>query len=383
MNVDSGIDDEGLIRALGENDVTVMAAPESRWRSLVGMGWTAGPRFTAVVVDGPVASAGLEWLRSSVGRLFTVFSDDALGGWLSLADVTADVNGVLLGRPMGATRFFVLDSAGNVAPIGVPGRLHVGGVQPAKGEGPYETVAADFIPRGVPLYATRDRARRTVDGKFELIAADASRPWLDGHRVELSEVERKISSHPTVAEAASVVRRDPSGRIRHVAFVVWKKGEFGDVNDLRFDLRKTLSPWLVPHLVVEVDEMPRVDAQVDRQSLPWPFESKKPDYVPPNTDAERLLAKAWADALGLERVSAHDNFFDLGGYSLLAFKMIDALASERGVRLNPRLLLLGTLQQAAAQLEATPVAPAVPVEDQPAQSGGMFSRLRGIISGSH
>ncbi len=129
--------------------------------------------------------------------------------------------------------------------------------------------------------------------------------------------------------------------------------------------------------------MPRVDGRVDRASLPWPFESKKPDYVPPSTDAERLLAKAWADALGLERVSANDNFFDLGGYSLLAFKMIDALAAERGVRLNPRLLLLGTLQQAAAQLETAPVSPPAPVQDQPAQSGGMFSRLRGIISGSH
>jgi len=265
----------------------------------------------------------------------------------------------------------------------VPGRLVVGGVQPANAPGPYETCTPDFAPRGASLHATGDRVRRTIDGNFELIAADGSRPWLDGRRVDLSDLERKISAHPTVGEAASVVRRDPSGRIRHVAFVVWKTGEFGDVNDLRFDLRKTLSPWLVPHLVVEVDEMPRVDGHVDRRSLPWPFESKKPDYVPPSTEAERILATAWTDALGIERVSAHDNFFDLGGYSLLAFKMIDGLAAERGVRLNPRLLLLGTLQQAAAQLETPAVPAAAPVEDQPVQSGGMFSRLRGIISGSH
>jgi hypothetical protein len=171
--------------------------------------------------------------------------------------------------------------------------------------------------------------------------------------------------------------------MRHVAYVVWKQGEFGDVNDLRFDLRKSMSPWLVPHLVVEVDEMPRTDGAVDRRGLPWPFESRKPDYVPPSTDAEKMLAKAWADALGLERVSAHDNFFDLGGYSLLAFRMLDALAAEKGVRLNPRLLLLGTLEQAAAQMETGAPATTAPVDDrQRDQAGGMFSRLRGIISGS-
>jgi hypothetical protein len=227
--------------------------------------------------------------------------------------------------------------------------------------------------------------RRTVDGRFDLIEADAARPWFDGHRAQLADIERAIAMHPTVAEAASVVRRDPAGRLRHVAYVVWKPGEFGDVNDLRFDLRKVLSPWLVPHLVVEVDEMPRVDGGVDRHALPWPFESRKPDYVPPANDAERLLARAWADALGVERVSAHDNFFDLGGYSLLAFRMIDGLVAEHGVRLNPRVLLLGTLQQAAAQLEGVVTQPPpVAIEDHhPQQAGGMFSRLRGIISGSH
>ncbi len=382
--VDGAIDDEGLAQTLATQGVTVMIAPESRWRSLTATGWTGNPRLTAVVVDAPVASASLEWLRSSVGRLFTVYSDDALGGWLALADLTADVNGTPIGRPMGPTRFFVLDSTGELAPIGVAGWLHVGGVSPSGADGVYGTAAPDFLPNGAVLYATRDRVRRTIDGRFELIDADATRPWLDGHRAHLSEIEQKIATHPTVAESASLVRRDPSGRIRHVAFVVWKPGEFGDVNDLRFDLRKTLSPWLVPHLVVELDEMPRLDGAVDRRSLPWPFESRKPDYVPPETDAERLLAKAWADALGLERVSAHDNFFDLGGYSLLAFRMIDSLMAERGVRLNPRVLLLGTLQQAAAQLETGPVPAAAPAEErQPQQSGGMFSRLRGIISGSH
>ena len=384
VTVDAGIDDEGLARLLADQGVTIMVAPESRWRSLVGAGWTGGQRFTAVVVDAPVASANLEWLRSVVGRLFTVFSDDALGGWLALADITADVNGTQLGRPLGAARFFVLNSAGELAPIGVAGWLHVGGIAVQNGEGVYGTVKRAFVPGDAKLFATRDRARRTTGGAFGLAEADASRPWLDGHRVQLGDVEARIAKHPTVAQAASVVRRDPSGRVRHVAYVVWKQGEFGDVNDLRFDLKKTLSPWLVPHLVVEVDEIPRVDGAVDRHGLPWPFESRKPDFVPPTTDAEKILAKAWADALGLERVSAHDNFFDLGGYSLLAFRMIDSLSAERGVRLNPRVLLLGTLQQAAAQLETGVVAPTPSAEEpQPAQGGGMFSRLRGIISGSH
>ncbi|HEY4303869.1 MAG TPA: amino acid adenylation domain-containing protein [Gemmatimonadaceae bacterium] len=382
VSVDSTTDDEALARTLTDNGVTIMIAPESRWRSLIGAGWTGSARFTAVVVDSPVASANLEWLRSTVGRLFTIYSDDTLGGWLSLADVSADVDGIPLGRPLGAARFFVLDATGQLAPIGVTGLLHVGGVKPANADGAYGTVTPEFLPSGVSLFATRDRVRRTVHGSFELIQADADRPWLDGHRTGLGDIERKIASHPTVAQAASVVRRDPAGRVRHVAYVVWRQGEFGDVNDLRFDLRKTLSSWLVPHLVVEVEEMPRVGGHVDRRGLPWPFESRKPDFVPPNTDAEKMLAKAWADALGLERVSAHDNFFDLGGYSLLAFRMIDALAAERGVRVNPRLLLLGTLEQAAAQLEvAAPVA-APPTEERQAGEGGMFSKLRGIISGS-
>jgi acyl carrier protein len=145
---------------------------------------------------------------------------------------------------------------------------------------------------------------------------------------------------------------------------------------------------LVPHLFVELGALPLDSSgKVDDTKLASPFAAAKQAYVPPRSDAERLLARLYAEALGVERVSVHDNFFDLGGQSLLCLRVIDRIERETGTRISPRVLLLNTVEQAASVLaQKDAAAPPEPPSRAPGAAvadvaGRVLKGLRGLLGG--
>ncbi|HEU4558056.1 MAG TPA: amino acid adenylation domain-containing protein [Longimicrobium sp.] len=253
---------------------------------------------------------------------------------------TADERGgaVPIGRPVANTRIHVLDPRGAVCPVGVPGELHIAGVQVGRGYQGRPALAAErFVPDpfapapGARMYRTGDRARWTAAGELEYLGRFDFQVKLRGLRVELGEIEAALAADPSVREA--VVTAHGSGdEARLVAYVVEAEGGALSVDGLRERLGRTLPPYMVPGVIIGMDALPLTPSgKVDRKALPEPGARVAGQvYVAPWSPTEIELADVWRDVLGVERVGAADDFFALGGHSLLAVKLASRIRQRFG-----------------------------------------------------
>ncbi|MGQ4420694.1 phosphopantetheine-binding protein, partial [Streptomyces sp. SAS_269] len=224
-------------------------------------------------------------------------------------------------------------------PPGTPGELYLAGAQVARGylNRPGLT-ATRFVPDlfGAPgerMYRTGDRARWDRDGLLEFLGRVDEQVKIRGFRIEPGEVEAALLDHPDVADAA-VTAREHAGRLMLVGYVVPAAGRVPSADALRLALRRTLPDHMVPAAFVPLDRIPRTTSgKTDRRALPAP--PAQPDsatpYVAPRPGTEERLAAIWAEVLGVERVGARDNFFALGGDSILS----KACASASRTRARP------------------------------------------------
>jgi amino acid adenylation domain-containing protein/non-ribosomal peptide synthase protein (TIGR01720 family) len=302
--------------------------------------------------------------------------------WFPVEDVPDGALTVPIGRPVVGTVVRVLDSRGQLVAPGGVGDLHVGGPGLARGYlGRPALTAERFVPDpfspqpGARLYQTGDRVRLRGDGAIEFLGRFDDQVKVRGFRIEPGEVEAALLAHPDVAEAVVVVR--PGSQL--VGYVV------GDVDGaaVRQGLRATLPSFMVPVAVVVLDRIPlNANGKVDRAALPAP----QPAAVTtaPRTAAEATLAGVWADVLGHDAVGIHDNFFDVGGDSILSLLVI-ARAAERGLALTIRdVFAHQTVAELAAVAVAAPVAGRALVEGDegtypltPLQAGMLFHTLDG------
>jgi amino acid adenylation domain-containing protein/thioester reductase-like protein len=264
-------------------------------------------------------------------------------------DELADDGPIPIGRPYVNQRTVVLDAAGRVQPIGVPGELHVGGAGLARGYLNRPDLTAErFIPdprrTGERLYKSGDLARVLPNGQLELLGRTDTQVKVRGFRIELGEIEATLISHPAVKEAVVVVAIDGGrGVKRLVAYIV----PAADVpapsaTDLRAFLGGKLPEYMVPGLFVPLAAVPiSANGKVDRNALPAP-DLSRPDvaheYVAPRSDTEAKLSDLWADVLHVERVGVRDSFFELGGHSLVATQLLSRVRAEFGVELPLRKL---------------------------------------------
>jgi len=249
---------------------------------------------------------------------------------------------VPIGRPIRGTRLYVLDQNLQAVPPGVPGELYIGGEGLARGylDRPGQTAAA-FVPDpfshdvdepGARLYKTGDRARYLADGTLIFLGRIDHQIKLHGYRIELGEIEAVLADRPEVREAVVLLREDQPGNPRLVAYVSPTQDQPLDADRLRQQLKLLLPDYMVPSVIVPLTDMPLTShGKVDRRALPVPDQSR-PDqdghYTPPGNDIEHRIAAVWQDVLGLDNVGIRDNFFDIGGNSLLilqAYKKLQPL----------------------------------------------------------
>lgn len=246
-----------------------------------------------------------------------------------------------IGRPIPNARVYVLDAAMRPVPVGVPGELCVAGAGLTAGYlGHPELTEQQFVTIDVPevgeerIYRTGDMARFRPDGTLDLLGRLDHQVKVRGQRIELSEIEMVLQDHPGVRAVAAVVRTDASAPIL-VAYA--ESTVAGD--DLRRHLAERLPEVMVPSVVVTLDTMPKgATGKIDRNRLPAPdLSTAVPGSGPaaPMTDAEETLAAIWAEVLGLPSVAATDDFFELGGDSILSIRII-ARAHEAGFSITPR-----------------------------------------------
>jgi len=253
-----------------------------------------------------------------------------------------------IGQPIANAQVYVLDRHWQPALLGVPGELGVSGA--GLGDGYLNRpglTAASFIPHpfgetpGARLYLTGDGVTYRDDGHLIFLGRLDQQTKVRGVRIELGEIEATLAEYPGIARAVVLAREDTPGDKRLVAYVTPTRdaAPFSPI-DLRHYLAERLADYMVPSAFVKLDEMPLLpNGKVNRRALPAPdaFASGlQGDYVAPSSPTEQLLAAIWSDLLKVDRVGVHDNFFDMGGHSILATRVISRTLEAFGVELPLR-----------------------------------------------
>ncbi len=243
-----------------------------------------------------------------------------------------------IGRPISNTYFYIVGEAMSLAPPGAVGELYIGGAGLARGYMNQPGLTAEyFVPDpfgsvpGARIYRTGDRARYLPDGNVELVGRTDDQVKIRGFRIELGEIERILKADPRVRDAVVVARQSRRGDSYVAAYVAPTEPGL-EVAELRAGLRAKLPEYMLPSSFVLLESLPlTANRKVDRKALPDPrlAEDTSPVAAPRN-ELERAIANIWREALDINRVGTHDNFFDLGGHSLLIPKIHAAIADKLG-----------------------------------------------------
>lgn len=279
-------------------------------------------------------------------RLFNIYGPSETTAHCTIGDLEADGSVPTIGRPIMNARIYILDSGLEPVPIGVAGELHVATVGMSRGYlNKPDLTAERFIPDpfssepGGRLYKSGDLARFLPDGRIDFLGRLDHQVKIRGFRIELGEIEFALMRLDDVADAVVVLREDEPNEKRLVAYVVASPGRQLDTNDMYSRLRKSLPDYMIPAAVVQLPDLPRnPSGKIDRAALPAPDGSvlRSGQLEMPRNQTEERLAAIWADVLGVKELGIHDNFFDLGGHSLLGTQVILRVREAFGVEIPLR-----------------------------------------------
>ncbi|WP_288048880.1 non-ribosomal peptide synthetase [Nocardia sp.] len=301
--------------------------------------------------------------RVSSAELYNLYGPTEFAVHATHAPVADDVSGAVpIGLPVWNAQAFVLDSRLHPVPAGVAGELYLAGDQLARGYyGRTDLTSDRFVanPFGAPgarMYRTGDLVTRAADGSIVYLGRTDFQVKLRGLRIELGEIETALTGHDTVAQAVALVRSDALTGDRLVAYVVPAPGATVDIETVRAHVASRLPSYMVPAATVVLDEMPlNANGKLDRRALPEPvFEAR--EFRAPSTPIEQTVADTFADVLGLtgdRPVGLDDDFFDLGGNSLIATQVAARLGSALDTRVPVRMLFEApTVAGLATRVEA-------------------------------
>ena len=304
---------------------------------------------------GALTTAGVE----RVVNLWGPTEDTTYSTWAELEPFEDRVG---VGRPIPGGRVYVLDAALRHAGIGAPGEVWTAGAGVARGYAARPALTAEkfvpdpYGPPGSRMYRTLDRGRWRPDGTLEYLGRMDAQVKVRGHRIELEEVEQTLAAHPAVAHAAVAAQGDGAGTRRLAGFLVARPGAApASAGELRGFLRERLPEYMVPAIYTWMDALPRTTSgKLDRRALPRVDAGEGgAEYVAPRPGMEERLAEIWRDVLGAERIGAHDDFFDLGGQSILATRLVARLRVELGVEVPVAMLVQAPTVEAMARALAS------------------------------
>jgi amino acid adenylation domain-containing protein len=281
--------------------------------------------------------------RSLSGRLVNMYGPTETTIWSSTYEVRGGEELIPLGEPIANTQLYVVDGRNHLAPIGVAGELCIGGDGVVRGYlGRPELTAERFVSdpfrtvAGARMYRTGDLARYREDGALEFLGRNDFQVKIRGHRIEIGEIESCLRTHGSVRDAVVVAREDQPGNKRLVAYVT-PGATAPQPDELRQHLRERLADYMVPAAFVVLPALPlTANNKVDRKALPAPREeaaSQSAAFRAPASDEETAIAWLWSQLLHVNSVGLDDNFFDLGGDSLLAVKLVEHIRLRLGIEL--------------------------------------------------
>ncbi|WP_243040998.1 non-ribosomal peptide synthetase [Dyella sedimenti] len=355
-----GADGQTLAHLIDAGEASVMFATPPQWQSLLAAGWQGRHSLKAVCTGGMPSPALATALSERCAGVWSLFGADESASALAVGRIDRPAECVHSGHPLGGAGAWVLDAQQRPCPAGAIGEIHVDGATLSQPFG--QRSALDLVRAGetsaAPLRATGFRGRRLADGQLQPLGRYDRRVRVHGHEVDPATVEAALLAQSGVTQAVAVARASAEGDVQLAAYAV--AGDGGDATRERLHaaLARVLAAHAMPRHLTLLGELPRLpDGSVDLAALPPPG-AQADDLaelaVQPKTSGEQLLAGIWRELLHLSQVRTSDNFFDIGGHSLLAVEMAARVQRDTGVRLNLLDIANGTLATLAAELAEAP-----------------------------
>ncbi|RLC10635.1 MAG: peptide synthetase, partial [Deltaproteobacteria bacterium] len=282
--------------------------------------WMIGGEAFPVSLAAELDAAGCRNVMNMYGPTETTI-------WSSTEVVSGSPNVISIGRPIANTQFYILGEGEEPLPVGVPGELLIGGEGVVRGYLDRPDLTADrFIPdpfneaADARLYRTGDLASWKADGTIEFLGRLDHQVKIRGYRIELGEIEARLSAIEGIREAVVIAREDTPGDLRLVGYLISEASPIVDAA-LREALEDDLPDFMVPSAFLFLDRYPQTpNGKIDRKALPAPNAARArstAEYKPPGSELELTIAETWKEVLYLDQVGIDDNFFDMGGHSLL------------------------------------------------------------------
>ena len=387
---DDAMDGEALKGLLAASRATVMQATPATWQALLQAGWCGSPGFRALCGGEALAPELAAQLLARCSEVWNLYGPTETTVWSTCWRVEHPREGIAIGTPIANTTVWVLDEQGQPCPIGVPGEIWIGGAGVALGyRHRAELTAERFVPDpfadrlDARLYRTGDRGRWRADGQLEHLGRLDFQVKLRGFRIELGEIEAIARRDTAVDECVAAIHEVDAQDRRLVLYLASAEADDSLLPRLRTQLAAQLPGYMQPQHLVALPALPRTpNGKIDRKALPAP--QLQPGTAPAGDAAawladadphQRYLANLWCELIGVGQVLPSDNFFDVGGHSLLAMELAARVRRETGVRINLLDIATGTLASLAAALpaeqSATPGA-------QP-ESSALGARLRRLL----
>jgi amino acid adenylation domain-containing protein len=357
---DQASDGQELQDLLASTGATIMQATPATWRLLIDAGWNGAPTLSILCGGEALPTELAAQLLERCGALWNMYGPTETTVWSTMDRVTTS-DRITVGRPIGNTKIHIVDEQLRPVPAGLRGEICIAGDGVARGYlNRVELTAEKFVRdsfstvAGDRMYRTGDLGRWLPDGRLDVLGRADQQVKLRGFRIELGEIEAVLERHDAIRQAVATVFDDGLGDRRLVAYVVHAPGVDATASELRRFLRQDLPDYMVPSLFIPLDALPLTpNGKVDRKALPAPLgqQRRRNEVVAPRTEMEQRIAALWTEAIGARDVSVFDNFFDIGGHSLLSLQVIARIEQQIGVRLNPARFVMDSLEQIAAACE--------------------------------
>ncbi|RSZ55173.1 amino acid adenylation domain-containing protein, partial [Massilia atriviolacea] len=363
---------------LARHRIDVFDSTPSQLEVLLAAGLLEHPAYApySVLLGGePIQAATWDRLKQSARtRFFNMYGPTECTVDATLGRILASDRKPHIGRPLANAQVYVLDGERQPVPVGVTGELYIGGAGVARGYLNRPELTADrFVadPFGADpqarLYRTGDLARWREDGNIDYLGRNDFQVKIRGYRIELGEIEARLLACEGVREAVVLARDLGAGDLRLVAYLT---GAAVDAADLRRQLAQHLADYMLPAAFVHIERMPlNANGKLDRRALPAPDmgDMVTRQYEAPQGPLEQAVALIWQDLLQVQRVGRNDHFFDMGGHSLLAVRVVSRIRQEIGIEVALReLFAFPVLDAFAAQLggAAASAVGAIPAADR-------------------
>ena len=347
-----------LSTLLEEENISLMQATPSTWNLLLGFGWTGKANLKALIGGEASSRELIDSLLTRVKTLWNMYGPTETTVWSTCHRIEKSDSQIMIGWAIDNTQLYVLDKSLQVVPHGIEGELYIGGIGLSTGYLHDDKKTQEvFIDVDLPqekterLYKTGDLVVVNETGSLRYLRRLDNQVKVRGFRIELGEIESAIADFDEVSEVVVVVREDMPGDKRIVAYFVSQDEASMTVTEMREKLKNRLPAYMMPQYLVNLPALPLTpNGKIDRKALPTPYEiysDINQEKAKPEGETELLIAKIWKQLVQFEGIGRNDNFFEIGGHSLLSMQFINEIRLSLGASITPRDVVLNNLTQLA------------------------------------